>query len=156
MLVRCRQWFGTSRSARPFPLFADRAMQLVQILLPGADNAGTPFDRKAYDAVKEELARRFDGVTAYLQAPAEGLWHQGAKSRKDQIVIFEVMVKTVDLAGLEGPPPAPRKAFPAGQGGYSVYADGSGVVDRLRRAFRADAATKRRRSSHRGRPLENC
>jgi hypothetical protein len=72
-------------------------MQLVQILLPSADNAGRPFDRKDYDAVKEELASRFDGVTAYLQAPAEGLWHQGAKSRKDEIVIFEVMVETVDL-----------------------------------------------------------
>ncbi|MCC2690262.1 MAG: hypothetical protein K0S21_3065 [Rhizobiaceae bacterium] len=77
-------------------------MHLVQILLPRADNAGRPFARGEFDRVKEELARRYDGVTAYLQAPAEGLWRQGAQSDNDEIVIFEVMTENVDLPDWQG------------------------------------------------------
>jgi hypothetical protein len=72
-------------------------MYLFQILLPRADNTGRPFAREDFDRVKEGLARRFDGVTAYLQAPAEGLWLHGAQSGNDDIVIFEVMVEEIDL-----------------------------------------------------------
>ncbi|MCF6113611.1 hypothetical protein [Mesorhizobium muleiense] len=72
-------------------------MHLVQILLPRADNTGRPFGREDFDRVKEDLASRFDGVTAYLQAPAEGQWQDGEQSSKDEIVIFEVMVDDVDL-----------------------------------------------------------
>ena len=72
-------------------------MYLFQILLPQADNSGQPFSREDFDNVKEELAGRFEGVTAYLQAPAEGLWRQGTRSDSDDIVIFEVMVEQIDL-----------------------------------------------------------
>ena len=72
-------------------------MHLFQILLPRAGNAGQPFTREDFDRVKEELASRFEGVTAYLQAPAEGLWRQGAQSGGDDIVIFEVMAREIDL-----------------------------------------------------------
>lgn len=71
-------------------------MQLVQILLPRTDNAERPFRREEYDRLKEDLAQRFEGVTAYLQSPAEGLWRQGAEAANDEIVIFEVMVEEVD------------------------------------------------------------
>ncbi|MGX9146318.1 hypothetical protein [Mesorhizobium sp. 128a] len=73
-------------------------MHLVQILLPRADTGGQPFPREDFDRVKEELASRFKGVTAYLQAPAEGLWQQGTESDRDDIVIFEVMTQEIDLA----------------------------------------------------------
>lgn len=73
-------------------------MHLFQILLPRADNDGKPFAREEFDRVKEDLASKFDGVTAYLQAPAEGLWHQGGQGGGDDIVIFEVMVQQIDLA----------------------------------------------------------
>jgi hypothetical protein len=53
------------------------------------------FAREDFDRVKEELAGRFEGVTAYLQAPAEGLWRQGVESSNDDI--FEVMVEEIDL-----------------------------------------------------------
>ncbi|CAH2408142.1 hypothetical protein [Mesorhizobium escarrei] len=72
-------------------------MHLVQILLPRADNTGQPFGRDDFDCVKEDLASRFDGVTAYLQAPAEGQWQDGERSSKDDIVIFEVMVEDIAL-----------------------------------------------------------
>jgi len=72
-------------------------MHLVQILLPLADNSGRPFPREDFDLVKKGLARRFKGVTAYLQAPAEGLWRHDESSGHDQIVIFEVMVEDIDM-----------------------------------------------------------
>jgi hypothetical protein len=68
-------------------------MHLFQILLPRADNRGQPFQREDFDRVKAELAAQFEGVTAYLQAPAEGLWRKGADSDVDEIVIFEVMTE---------------------------------------------------------------
>ncbi|TGQ77178.1 hypothetical protein EN851_22995 [Mesorhizobium sp. M8A.F.Ca.ET.208.01.1.1] len=71
-------------------------MYLVQILLPRSDNQGEPFPRTDFDRVKEELAARFDGVTAYLQAPAEGLWKDGGETDRDDIVVFEVMTPKVD------------------------------------------------------------
>ena len=61
-----------------------------------------PFAREDFDLLKEELADRFEGVTAYLQAPAEGLWRQGAQSDNDEIVIFEVMTENVDLPDWQG------------------------------------------------------
>ncbi|MGX5830174.1 hypothetical protein [Mesorhizobium sp. 43Arga] len=73
-------------------------MHLIQILLPRADNGGQPFAREDFDRVKEELASRFKGVTAYLQAPAEGLWRHGAESNREDIIIFEVMTEEIDLA----------------------------------------------------------
>jgi hypothetical protein len=73
-------------------------MHLVQILLPVADNSGKAFAKGDFDRVKEELASRFEGVTAYLQAPAEGVWREGAGSETDEIVIFEIMTEDIDLA----------------------------------------------------------
>jgi hypothetical protein len=61
------------------------------------DNGGQPFPQEDFDRVKEELASRFDGVTAYLQAPADGLWRKGAESNADKIIIFEVMTEEIDL-----------------------------------------------------------
>ncbi|RVD52884.1 hypothetical protein EN750_28095 [Mesorhizobium sp. M7A.F.Ca.ET.027.03.2.1] len=72
-------------------------MHLFQILLPRADNAGQPFAREDFDRVKEELAADFEGVTAYLQAPAEGLWREGGQADNDDVVIFEVMAEEIDL-----------------------------------------------------------
>jgi hypothetical protein len=72
-------------------------MYLVQILLPRADNFGRPFPKQEFDEVKEELAHAFAGVTAYLRAPAEGLWNQGDGASRDDIVIFEVMADEMDL-----------------------------------------------------------
>ncbi|WP_376706041.1 hypothetical protein RQ479_29635 [Mesorhizobium sp. ISC25] len=72
-------------------------MFLFQILLPRADNSGRPFPKQEFDRIKEELAQQFAGVTAFLQAPAEGLWRQGGECSNDEIVIFEVMTEEIDL-----------------------------------------------------------
>ncbi|GLS30782.1 hypothetical protein SAMN04488498_1413 [Mesorhizobium albiziae] len=55
-------------------------MHLFQILLPCADNAGTPFGKEDFECVKNEPAGRLQGVTAYLQKPAEGVWGHGTAS----------------------------------------------------------------------------
>jgi hypothetical protein len=74
------------------------AMFLIQILLPLSDDSGTPFDRQEFERVKQNLAKEFGGVTAYLQAPAEGLWQQKGKAAQDEIVVIEVMAASVELA----------------------------------------------------------
>jgi hypothetical protein len=72
-------------------------MHLVQMLLPCADNDGVPFDPALFESLKQELAFEFSGVTAFLQAPAEGLWApQSSEVSHDDIVIFEVMVEEFD------------------------------------------------------------
>lgn len=72
-------------------------LHLVQILLPCTDNEAQPFPKEDFERVKQELGDRFEGVTAYLQAPAEGLWSDGPSKDRDDIVIFEVMTDSIDL-----------------------------------------------------------
>jgi hypothetical protein len=70
---------------------------LVQILLPVYDNEGHPFDAHEYVELRSELADRFGGVTAYMRAPARGVWKDEAgATTRDDIVIFEVMTADLD------------------------------------------------------------
>ncbi|HZM47769.1 MAG TPA: hypothetical protein VFC14_23350 [Burkholderiales bacterium] len=72
---------------------------LVQLLLPVYDNAGRAFPASYYAGVRDELAARFGGLTAYTRAPAEGLWTSaGDQAARDDIVVYEVMVKRLDRA----------------------------------------------------------
>ena len=71
-------------------------MHLVQILLPLVDDAGAPFPPEHYRVVGDLLTERFGGLTAYTRAPAEGRWKQGGDVARDEIVIFEVMAKTLE------------------------------------------------------------
>jgi hypothetical protein len=91
----CRPSFRWSEGSRRLILGA--AMQLIEILLPLADNEGKPFPGGLHARVRDELADRFGGVTAFTRAPAEGLWKAGeGEARSDQIVIFEVMADWLD------------------------------------------------------------
>lgn len=70
---------------------------LVQLLLPLRDNEGQPFGRAAFGQVRDELIQRFGGVTAHLQAPAEGAWREGGgEVERDQVVVFEVMTEQLE------------------------------------------------------------
>ena len=74
-------------------------MHLVQLLLPLSDNAGRPFPAAHYDAVRDELTRRFGGLTAYSRAPAEGLWGTDTeRAAQDDLVVYEVMADALDRA----------------------------------------------------------
>jgi hypothetical protein len=71
-------------------------MQLVQILLPLADNAGRRFDGAEYGRVRTELSERFGGITSFTRAPAHGMWKEGGHTAHDDIVVFEVMAREID------------------------------------------------------------
>jgi hypothetical protein len=73
-------------------------VHLVQILLPLYDNARAPLPRALYGRVREELTRRFGGLTAFTRAPAEGHWRDEGETTRDDIVVFEVMTDDLDEA----------------------------------------------------------
>lgn len=73
-------------------------MYLVQILLPIADNAGTPIPNAEWQRVRRTLTRRFGGLTAFTRAPAEGVWSKPAEGGRDDIVVLEVMTEELDRA----------------------------------------------------------
>lgn len=78
-------------------------MNLVQILLPLYDERGERFPAGRYDAVAKELTERFGGLTAYARAPAAGLWEEApGKTRRDDIVVYEVMVESLDAGWWRG------------------------------------------------------
>jgi hypothetical protein len=69
---------------------------LVQILLPLYGNEGRPLPRELFDEVRRELTEAFGGVTAYVRAPAQGLWQDEERVVRDDVLIHEVMVDGVD------------------------------------------------------------
>jgi hypothetical protein len=73
-------------------------MYLIQILLPLYDNEGRAFGRQSYEGVRDELTKRFGGVTAFSHSPAEGVWKEGGEVSRDRLVIFEVMAQELERA----------------------------------------------------------
>jgi hypothetical protein len=73
-------------------------MHLVEILLPLRDNEGNPFPRAHFAKVRAELVERFGGVTAHLQAPAQGIWkdEEAGTVDRDEIVVIEVMAESLE------------------------------------------------------------
>ena len=70
-------------------------MHLVQIFLPLRDNHGRRIAGAHFERLSKDLIHRFGGMTAFAQSPATGLWKKTRRSapERDQIVIYEVMVK---------------------------------------------------------------
>lgn len=77
-------------------------MHLIQILLPLRDNDDRPFDAAAYGRVRAELAERFGGITTFTRAPAEGVWKEGGRTSRDDLVVFEIMAPSLDRPWWEG------------------------------------------------------
>lgn len=72
-------------------------MYLVQILLPLYDNEGHAFEAIDYVQLRADLADRFGGITAYMRAPARGVWRgDTGETTRDDIVILEVMTEELD------------------------------------------------------------
>lgn len=73
-------------------------MQLIQILLPLYNNQQQPFAPAVFTRIRQELTEKFGGITAFSRAPATGLWKENEeKTVKDDIIIYEVMAKSLDL-----------------------------------------------------------
>ena len=72
-------------------------MHLVQLLLPLYDGRGRRIPRVRFAELAEELTLRHGGLTAYVRTPATGLWRprRGGRIHRDDVVIYEVMVKTL-------------------------------------------------------------
>ncbi len=73
-------------------------MHLVQLLLPLYDNEGVAFGKELFDGVRDELTERFGGVTAHRRSPAEGLWKEEGGTKRDDVVIYEVMTTELERA----------------------------------------------------------
>ena len=72
-------------------------MFLVEFFLPVFDNDGARFPKEDFVRVRNELAERFGGVTAFMRSPAMGLWADDTGAvRHDELVSFEVMTETLD------------------------------------------------------------
>jgi len=71
-------------------------MFLVEILLPVYDNEGRAFGAAEFNRVRDELAARFGGVTAFRRAPGEGVWAEGGEVSRDLVVVFEVMAGALE------------------------------------------------------------
>lgn len=74
-------------------------MDLIQVLLPLNKPDGSPFPVNYFTVIRKELADLYGGITTYSRSPAVGLWKESEdKTVADDIIIFELMVKSVDLA----------------------------------------------------------
>ena len=73
-------------------------MHVVQFLLPLADAQGQRFPVAHFEKIRDELAARFGGVTAFTQSPAQGVWKQQPHHalESDEVVLFEVMTDSLD------------------------------------------------------------
>jgi hypothetical protein len=69
---------------------------LLQILLPLYDNQGQRFSSDAYSEVRSKLVDMFGGLTSYTRAPAEGVWESGTSVKRDDVIVVEVMVGSLD------------------------------------------------------------
>lgn len=83
---------------RPALQQGERKLNVIRLYLPLRDNSGAAFDAKMFKDVEKLLSERFGGVTAHMQAPANGLWREGETTHADEIVIFEVILKSADRA----------------------------------------------------------
>jgi hypothetical protein len=72
-------------------------MQQIQILLPLYNNEKKPFPTAIFNRIRQELTKKFGGITTFSRAPATGLWKENEdKTVKDEIIIYEVMAETLD------------------------------------------------------------
>jgi len=73
-------------------------MVLIQLLLPTSGAANV--DGLAPLAeTRQELAERFNGLTAYLRSPAQGWWTApDGHAEQDDVVMVEVVTDTFDRA----------------------------------------------------------
>jgi hypothetical protein len=73
-------------------------MKLVQILLPVRDNHGRKFKPILYAKIHKQLVKRFGGLTAHTRSPARGSWNSEGSTKRDDMIILEVMTKRFDRA----------------------------------------------------------
>jgi hypothetical protein len=74
-------------------------MVLIQLLLPVNTSGGQDAARQAVALTRRELTDRFGGLTAYLRAPAVGVWTSPDGEREqDDVVMVEIVTDRFDRA----------------------------------------------------------
>jgi hypothetical protein len=74
-------------------------MVLIQLLLPVNTTRGQDAARQAFAVTRTELTDRFGGLTAYLRAPAVGVWTSPDGDREqDDVVMVEIVTDGFDRA----------------------------------------------------------
>lgn len=68
-------------------------MYLIQLLLPLHDNEKRPIPVEHFNTLRTDLTRRFGGVTAFVRAPAKGLWEDDEEINGDDVVMFEIIAE---------------------------------------------------------------
>ena len=72
-------------------------MVLIQLLLPAVNPAASGNHPSPLAQTRQELAARFNGLTAYVRSPARGLWTSAdGVLEQDDVVMVEVVTKTFD------------------------------------------------------------
>jgi hypothetical protein len=74
----------------------ENSVKLVQIFLPLYDNRGRRFPQALYSRERDRLVERFGGLTTHMRSPVRGLWKTGQQVKRDELVIFEVVIRRVD------------------------------------------------------------
>jgi hypothetical protein len=74
----------------------DGANHMVEILLPLRDNKDAPYPTDVFNALRDQLVSAFGGVTVFSRSPGEGLWRDKGAVSHDDVVVFEVMVASLD------------------------------------------------------------
>ena len=73
-------------------------MVLIQLLLP-ATGVARADDVAPLAETRQELAERFNGLTAYLRSPAKGSWTApDGHTEQDDVVMVEIVTETFDRA----------------------------------------------------------
>jgi hypothetical protein len=73
-------------------------MVLIQMLLSTKSADGTAFSDDLFGQTRDELIRRFGGLTAYMRSPAAGAWTSpGGHVEEDSVVMIEVIAETFDV-----------------------------------------------------------
>jgi inorganic pyrophosphatase len=89
---------NASQMVRKATIKDEVATKLIQIFLPVVDENGSPFPNRFFVQVKNKLSEKFDGLSVYTHALAEGYWKNERSSlEKDKLLVYEVMANEVDL-----------------------------------------------------------
>ena len=87
---------SAAKPSRRYHQIGDRAMVLIQLLLPTAGSVDSE-ETEPLDITRRELAARFKGLTAYLRSPAKGVWTApDGHTESDDVVMVEVVTETFD------------------------------------------------------------
>lgn len=71
--------------------------KLVELFIPLFDQRGKRFPESKLEQLRKTLSERFGGFAEYIRTPVKGVWKQGDQGNVDELLIFEVMCRELDL-----------------------------------------------------------